>query len=88
MIRALSILILLAAAATGLAWLMDLRGGLLLNLGPYQIETSLAVAAIGTLALAVTLAVMWACIRFVINIPQALSHYYSGRKRDKPNRPS
>ena len=83
MIRALSILILLAAAATGLAWLMDLRGGLLLNLGPYQIETSLAVAAIGTLALAVTLAVVWACIRFVINIPQALSHYYSGRKRDK-----
>lgn len=83
MIRALITLILLAATATGLAWLMDLRGGLLVNLGPYQLETSLAVAAVGTLALAVVLAVIWASIRFVINIPHAVSHYYSGRKRDK-----
>jgi len=83
MIRALITLILLAATATGLAWLMDLRGGLLVNLGPYQLETSLAVAAVGTLVLAVVLAVIWASIRFVINIPNALSHYYSGRKRDK-----
>lgn len=83
MIRALITLILLAATATGLAWLLDLRGGLLVNVGPYQLETSLAVAAVGTLALAVVLAMVWACIRFVINIPQALSHYYSGRKRDK-----
>jgi len=29
------------------------------------------------------LAVIWASIRFVINIPHAVSHYYSGRKRDK-----
>ena len=76
MIRALITLILLAATATGLAWLMDLQGGLLVNFGPYQLETSLAVAAVGTLALAVVLAVVWGCIRFVINIPQAVSDYY------------
>ena len=83
MIRALITLILLSATATGLAWLVDMRGGLLVNLGPYQIETSLAVAAVGTLALAVMLAMVWACIRYLANIPLALSQYYSGRKRDK-----
>lgn len=83
MMRALGILILLAAMATGLAWLIDLQGGLLLSVGPYQIETSLAVAALAILALATALAIVWATIRFVTDIPARINRYYAGRKRDK-----
>jgi HemY protein len=63
MVRVLLIFALLCLAALGLVPLVDQPGLVTLNLPGYRVETSLTVAAIGVIVLAVLIALLWVIIR-------------------------
>jgi HemY protein len=83
MIRLLLFLALLCLAALGLAWFADQPGLVTLNLPRYHVETSLVVATLAVLALAVVIALLWGITRFVFRIPSLVSLAKRARRREK-----
>ncbi len=83
MIRVVLHLILLAAVATGFAWLADRPGGLMLTVGAYRIETGLAAAAAGLIAVVLIVDLVIRIVGFVLRIPSALGSFGRNRNRAK-----
>jgi HemY protein len=81
--RALAFLALLALAAFGAVWIADRPGTVTVVWNGYQIGTSLAVALVGVIAAAIVLGVLWAIVRGVIGLPEALVRGSAERRRTK-----
>ncbi len=81
--RALAYLVLLAVAAFGAVWIADRPGTVTVVWNGYQIGTSLSLAIVGVIAAAIVLGLVWAILRGVINLPEALVRGSAERRRSK-----
>lgn len=81
--RALAYLVLLAVAAFGAVWIADRPGTVTLVWNGYQVGTSLALAIVGVIAVAIALGFVWAIIRGMIGLPEALVRGSAERRRTK-----
>ena len=73
MVRVLVYLAVFACLAFGAVWLADRPGEVSVLWQGYRIETSVALAAIGVVALALLVLLVWGIFRFVFGLPSALS---------------
>lgn len=83
MLRILIFLVVLAAAAFGIAWIADRPGDLVLNWQGYRIETSVGVALAALVAGAILLAVIWGLIRFFWRLPRQMKQRSAARRQAK-----
>lgn len=83
MIRLVALIIGAALVALGLDYLFDLNGHVAVTLNGLVYETSPAIAALGILALAIFLAIMWSIARFILRLPSLISFGLSARRRHK-----
>ncbi|CAH1668106.1 Homolog of E. coli HemY protein [Hyphomicrobiales bacterium] len=81
MVRVLVYLAVFAGLAFGAVWLADRPGEVSVLWQGYQIETSVAIAAVGVVALAFVLLLAWAVLRFVFGLPSAFSLSSRSRRR-------
>lgn len=81
MVRVLIYLAVFACLAFGAVWLADRPGEVSVLWQGYRIETSVALAAIGVVALAFLVLVVWAVLRFVLGLPSAFSLSSRARRR-------
>lgn len=81
MIRILFYLAVVAVLAAGAVWLADRPGEVSILWQGYRIETSIAVAAIGTVILALVAMLIWSVLRFVLGLPTAFSFANRSRRR-------
>ena len=81
--RALAFLALLALAAFGAVWIADRPGTVTVVWNGYQVGTSLALALVGVIAAAIVLGLLWAIVRGVIGLPEALVRGSADRRRAK-----
>jgi len=86
--RALVFIGLLALAAFGAVWLAERPGNVVVNWGGYQAQTSVAVAAVLTIGIAIALAFLWAVVTFVLSVPNRMSYASRARRRAPLARPS
>jgi len=83
MIRVLLFLVLLAAAAFGVNWLVDRPGEIALTWQGYRVETTVAVA-LGVLALAaIILALVFGFFGFLLKLPSRLARQSRARRQAK-----
>lgn len=83
MIRLIVLILLACVVAFGLGYLFDLEGQASLTLNGVVYETSPAVAALGVLALAIAIAIVWSLVRFLFRLPSLISLGLSSRRRHK-----
>ncbi|WP_216075089.1 heme biosynthesis HemY N-terminal domain-containing protein, partial [Acinetobacter baumannii] len=70
--RALAFLALLAIAAFGAVWIADRPGTVTVVWNGYEIATSLGIALVGVLIVAVAIGLIWAVVKGVIVLPETL----------------
>jgi len=83
MIRVVLFLVAVALIATGAAWFADRPGDVVLTWMGYRIETSLTVAALGVLVLAIVLMLAWSILRGIVRTPEQLSLFFRHRRAMK-----
>ncbi|MEW6437333.1 MAG: heme biosynthesis HemY N-terminal domain-containing protein [Pseudomonadota bacterium] len=83
MIRVLIFLLLLAAAALGISWLVNHPGDISLNWQGYNIQTSVAVAAGLVSAIALVLALVFGFLLYLWNVPSRMSQRAKRRRKEK-----
>lgn len=81
--RALAFLALLAVAAYGATWVADHPGTVTIVWSGYEVATSLAIALIGVLIAAIVVGFIWAIVRGIITLPEALVRGSRDRRRAK-----
>ena len=81
MFKAFIYLLMVAAAALGLAWFADRPGSLTLQWLGYEVETSVFVAVVAIFAVVVALLLVFALIGYVINSPKRIARYRRERRR-------
>lgn len=81
MVRVLIYLAVFACLAFGAVWLADRPGEVSVLWQGYRIETSVAIAAVGVVALAFLVLLAWAVLRFVFGLPSAFSLSSRARRR-------
>lgn len=81
MVRVLLYLFVFACLAVGAVWLADRPGEVSVLWQGYRIETSVAIAAIGVVLLAMLAMLAWAVLRFVLGLPGAFSFASRSRRR-------
>jgi HemY protein len=81
--RALAFLALLAVAAYGATWVADHPGSVTIVWNGYEVATSLAIALIGVLIAAIVVGFIWAIVRGLITLPEALVRGSRDRRRAK-----
>lgn len=79
--RALVFIGLLCVAAFGAVWLADRPGTVLVTFGGYEMQTSVAVAAVALAGLALLLAMLWSIVTTILNLPSRLSFASKARRR-------
>lgn len=79
--RALVFIGLLCVAAFGAVWLADRPGTVVVTFAGYAVETSVSVAAIALIGLAIALALMWAAVSGLLNLPTRLTFASRARRR-------
>ncbi len=79
--RILIFLGFVTALALGAVWLAERPGEVSIVWSGLRIETTVAVAAIGVLALVVAGMLLWAALRFLLGLPTAFSFASRARKR-------
>src|SRR5262249_61068634 len=80
MIRVLIFTLCLAAAALGVAWLVDRPGTITVEWLGYQVETSALVGALAIVALVVLLILLWGLLRYLFSRPAAIRAYARERR--------
>lgn len=83
MIRLIVFLVVLTAAAFGLAWLADRPGEIVLTWQGYRIETSVLVGLGFLCVTTILLMVSWSIIRFIFRIPSLMSVTARARRQKK-----
>ena len=81
MVRVLLYLLVFACLAAGAVWLADRPGEVSVLWQGYRIETSVAIAAIGVVVLAMLAMLLWGIARFVLGLPSAFSFASRARRR-------
>lgn len=81
MVRVLLYLFVFACLAVGAVWLADRPGEVSVLWQGYRIETSVAIAAIGVVVLAMVAMLLWGLARFVLGLPTAFSFASRARRR-------
>ena len=79
--RALVFIGLLCVAAFGAVWLADRPGTVLVTFGGYELQTSVAVAAVALAGLALALALLWSAVNAVLHLPSRLTFASRARRR-------
>ncbi len=83
MVRVLLYLFVFACLAVGAVWLADRPGEVSVLWQGYRIETSVAIAAIGVVLLAMLAMLAWAVLRFILGLPGAFSFASRSRRRTR-----
>ncbi|GEO16786.1 heme biosynthesis protein HemY [Microvirga aerophila] len=81
--RALVFIGLLCVAAFGAVWLADQPGTVLVTFGGYELRTSVAVAAVALVGIALALAMMWAAVTGIMGLPSRLTFANRARRRSR-----
>jgi HemY protein len=81
MVRVLLYLAVFACLAVGAVWLADRPGEVSVLWQGYRIETSVAIAAIGVVLLALLALLFWILVRFLLGLPSAFSFATRARRR-------
>lgn len=83
MVRLILFLVVVAAAATGLAWLADRPGNLVINWEGYEIETSVFRAVVLLSALIGAALFIWSIMRQIWSSPAAVGQFMSKRRQQR-----
>lgn len=83
MIRMLVFFALLLAAATGLAFVLETPGHVVLSYGGFEYKVTLAKAIALVLALTITLMLLWTAIRMIFRLPSLIAMSNRMRRRAK-----
>jgi HemY protein len=83
MIRILVFILVIVAAALGLAWFADQPGSITVQWLGYEIKTSAFVGALVLIGIAAVLILAWALLRFILTRPAAMSAYFQERRRSQ-----
>jgi len=83
MIRILIFVLIIVAAALGLAWLADRPGTVTIEWLGYQIQTSAFVATLVIIALVAAVILVFALLRYVWTRPAAVTAYVRERRRQQ-----
>ncbi|WP_134500944.1 heme biosynthesis protein HemY [Microvirga pakistanensis] len=81
--RALLFIGLLCVAAFGAVWLADRPGTVLVTFGGYEVQTSVAVASIALVGLALALALLWSAVSGLLRLPSRLTFASRARRRSR-----
>ncbi|PVE22664.1 heme biosynthesis protein HemY [Microvirga sp. KLBC 81] len=81
--RALVFIGLLCVAAFGAVWLADRPGTVLVTFGGYEVQTSVAVAAVALVGLALALALLWSAVSTILRLPSRLTFASRARRRSR-----
>ena len=81
--RALLFIGLLCVAAFGAVWLADRPGTVLVTFGGYEVQTSVAVAAVALAGLALALALLWSAVSTILQLPSRLTFASRARRRSR-----
>ena len=83
MIRVVLFLASVAAIAAGVAWIADRPGNVAITWMGYQIETSVMVAALAVVALALVVMLLWSIVRAILHSPEQVSLFFRHRRAVK-----
>lgn len=83
MIRIVLFLASVAVIAAGVAWVADRPGEVAITWMGYRIETSIMVAALGIIAAAVAVMLLWAAVRAILRSPEQVSLFFRHRRAIK-----
>ena len=83
MIRIVLFLVCVAIIATGVAWVADHPGDVAINWMGYQIETSVMVAALAVIVLALAVMLVWSIVRAILHSPDQVSLFFRHRRAVK-----
>ncbi len=83
MIRVILFLLAVAVLAAGVVWVADRPGDVVVTWMGYHIETSVVVAALAIIALALVLMLLWAIVRTVLRAPEQVSLFFRHRRAMK-----
>lgn len=81
MVRLVLLLLVIAAAATGLSWLADQPGTLVVNWQGYELETSVFRAFVLLLLLLGVAIVVWSILRNIWLAPASVGHFFNRRRQ-------
>ncbi|MBF9232929.1 heme biosynthesis protein HemY [Microvirga alba] len=79
--RTLVFIGLLCVAAFGAVWLADRPGTVLVTFGGYEMQTSVAVAAVALVGLALALTLLWSVVTTILGLPSRLTFASRARRR-------
>jgi HemY protein len=79
--RALVFIGLLCVAAYGAVWLADRPGTVLVTFAGYELRTSVAVAVVGLVGIALALSLLWSAVNALLHLPGRLSYASRARRR-------
>jgi HemY protein len=79
--RALVFIGLLCVAAFGAVWLADRPGTVMVTFGGYELQTTVAVAAVALAGLALALAILWSAVTGLLRLPSRLTFASRARRR-------
>ena len=74
---------LLCVAAFGAVWLADRPGTVLITFAGYEVQMSVAVAAIALVGLALALALLWSLVSGILHLPSRLTFASRARRRSR-----
>jgi HemY protein len=83
MIRIVLFLVSVAAIAAGVAWIADRPGNVAITWMGYQIETSVMVAILAVVALALVVMLLWSIVRAILHSPEQVSLFFRHRRAVK-----
>lgn len=83
MVRLILFLLIVVAAATGLAWLADRPGNLVINWEGYEIETSVFRAVVLLAAIVGAALFVWSLLRQVWTSPAAVGQFMARRRQQR-----
>ncbi len=83
MLRLAVFLILIAAAAAGLAWLADRPGEMLINWEGYEVRTSVFHAIVALAVLLAVVILLWSILRGIWQSPAAIGNYFNQRREKR-----
>jgi HemY protein len=81
MTRILLFIVVVVAAALGLAWFADRPGTVTVEWLGYQVETSAFIGALALVAVIAVLILVWAVLRYLLTRPAAFAAYVKERRK-------
>src|SRR4029078_8436461 len=83
MTRILAFTVCVVAAAVGLAWFADRRGGVRVDWLGYRIATTALLGALAIAAVVALLILLWAVLRYLFTRPAAIAAHLRERRRQQ-----